>query len=109
MRVITTILACLYLSACAGLPTRPPLGQVLVITGAVIVAGAVAEHHQANHLVDTPNGTTAPNDPTRGAEPSCVGPPITASEEHQRRQGAIRGLACTPRSARREPRRAAVD
>lgn len=63
MRLITTVLACLYLSACAGPATRPPLGQVLVITGAVILAGAIAEHHQANHLVHTPNGVTPPNDP----------------------------------------------
>jgi hypothetical protein len=58
MRPIATVLACLYLSACAAPPTRPPLGQVLVITGAVIVAGAIAEHHQANHLVPTPSGAT---------------------------------------------------
>jgi hypothetical protein len=63
MRLITTLLACLYLSACAGPPMRPPLGQVLVITGAVIVAGAIAEHHQANHLVHTPNAVIPPNDP----------------------------------------------
>ena len=61
MRLITTVLACLLVCACAGPPTRPPLGQVLAITGAVIVAGAIAEHHQANHLVHTPNGVTPPN------------------------------------------------
>ena len=66
MRLISTVLACLYLAACAGPPIRPPLGQVLVITGAVIVAGAIAEHHQANHFVHAPNGITPPNN--RGAE-----------------------------------------
>jgi hypothetical protein len=63
MRLIATILACLYLSACAGPPTRPPLGQVLVITGAVILAGAIVEHRQANHLVHASNGVTPPDDP----------------------------------------------
>jgi hypothetical protein len=63
MRLVTAVLVCLCLAACAGPPTRPPLGQVLVITGAVIVAGAIAEHRQANHLVYAPNGSTSPNDP----------------------------------------------
>jgi hypothetical protein len=51
MRLVTTALAGIYLSACAAPPTRPPLAHVLVITGAVILAGAIVEHRQANHLV----------------------------------------------------------
>jgi hypothetical protein len=43
---------------------------VLVITGAVIAAGAIAEHHQANHLVQTRNGVTPPDDPDAGANAS---------------------------------------
>ena len=65
MRLVTMVLACLSLFACAGPPTRPPLGQVLVITGAVIAAGAIAERHQANHLVRTPNAESPPNDDPR--------------------------------------------
>jgi hypothetical protein len=63
MRLIGIVLTCLYLCACAGPPQRPPLGQVLLITGAVILAGAIAEHHAANHLVHSPNGVTPTNDP----------------------------------------------
>jgi len=72
MRLIATVLACLSLSACAGLPTQPPLGQVLVITGAVIAAGAIAEHRQANHLVppnDRIGGDAADPAPSRSAPP----------------------------------------
>ena len=64
MRRIATLFVCLSLSGCAGLPTRPPLGAVLVITGAVIAAGAIAEHHQANHFVETANGVRPADEPS---------------------------------------------
>lgn len=68
MRLTATALAGLCLAACAGLPARPPLGQVLVLTGAVIAAGAIAEHRQANHLVPTNDAEKEAPNAERNAE-----------------------------------------
>jgi hypothetical protein len=82
MRLFTAVVASVSLCACAVPPTRPALGAVIGITGAVIVAGAVVEHRQANHLVPTSGAEEENAASARGArarvDPECDGVATTA-------------------------------